>query len=169
MYKKSVATVVPALFAAAVLASTSAYAYHKVSIGGTVSRGELLKDCEAIGGACGNCRGTTGDYSCTNTNTPAGQETNVICSSGGKCNGYVPRQSNPPHTISGILHPPSGVKTTGGAKSPKHGMRPIKVGPSKAGIYRSHPTDSGGKGLAGSRSAGPSFPKSAEHHESMHR
>jgi hypothetical protein len=162
MYKKCV-VIVPALFAAMVSVSTSASAKpQQVTLSGTFSRSQVKKDCAAVGGHYDDEHSY--GYGCLANNG------NIVnCNNRGKCTGSIPRQSNPPHTISGILHPPSGVKTIGGAKSPNHGVRPIKVGASKAGIYRSHPTDSGGKGLAGYRSTGPTFPKSAEHHESMHR
>lgn len=126
MHKKSAAVVVPALFVAAILVSTSASAYHKVSIGGTVSRGQLLKDCDAVGGLCGNCKGTTGAYSCTNTNNPGG-ETSVNCTSGGKCTGYVPRKSSPSHTIGGILHSPVGIKSSGSETPPRSRHRPVSI------------------------------------------
>ena len=126
MCKKSIAIIVPALFAAVVLLSTTAAAYHKVSIGGSVGRGQLLKDCNAVGGLCGGCKATTGTYSCTNTGNPGG-ETIVTCTSGGKCTGYVPRQSKPPHTIGGILHPPSGIKSSGGETPPRSRHRPVNI------------------------------------------
>ena len=156
MRKKSIAIIVPALFAAAVLVSTNASAYHKVSIGGPVSRGQLLKDCNAVGGLCGNCKGQSGGYSCTNPNNPGG-ETVVQCTSGGKCTGYIPRKGNPPHTIGGILHPPSGgVKSSGGNQPPNGHPHPVKV--------RSFRPPSGVKTTGGN--SGPPAPimRTAGHH-----
>jgi hypothetical protein len=161
MYKKSVAIIAPALFAAAMFLSTDAFA-TKVSISGTWSRSQIKKDCEA------NSKGSyqtfsDGSYGCVANNGNA-----VDCKSG-KCTGFIPRQSKPPHTIGGILHLPSGVKTTGGANGRRLGHgRVVKTSGLKTKTIdrtREGPTDSGGKGLASYRSTGTTFPKGDEHHE----
>jgi len=105
MRKKSITILLPAAFAVAILASTSAVA-KRVSISGTWSRSQIKKDCDAVGASYVD-DGKNG-YSCINLGT------DVTCTNRGKCTGWVPRQRNPPHTIGGILHPPSGVRTTGG-------------------------------------------------------
>ena len=70
-----------------------------INIAGTVSRSHLLAACQANGGTCGNCRGTSGGYTCGGT--AAG--TTVTCTSKGKCTGYVPDFYGGPHTLGGIL------------------------------------------------------------------
>lgn len=126
MHKKSIAVIVPALFAAAVFLSTDASA-TRVTISGTVSRTQLKKDCDAVGGACGNCSGTTGGYSCINIG-PGGKGQTVTCSAGGKCTGVTRRRSNPSHTIGGFLHPPSaGIKSSGGTAPPRSRHRPVSI------------------------------------------
>lgn len=164
------------VFAAVMMLPGIALATKEVSIGGTVSRGQLKNDCAAVGGSYTS---TGGHYSCYNSKN----DNLVYCTSNGKCTGWVTRQA-PSHTVSGILHSPSGVKTTGRATSPKHGVRRVKFGGVKARhlghgrvvkigglktkpIYRSHPTDSGGKGLTSYHSTGPTFPM-AEHHGGRH-
>lgn len=105
MQTKSAIMIVPALVAVAVLVSTGAFA-KRVSISGTWSRSQIKKDCDSVGGSYVD-DGKNG-YSCVSLGT------DVTCTNRGKCTGWVPHQRNPPRTIGGILHPPSGVKTTGG-------------------------------------------------------
>lgn len=124
MSKKSIAVIVPALFAAAILVSTGAYATHKVTISGIVSRGQVKKDCDAAGGLCAGCNAKSGGYTCLVVQTGAG----VDCTSKGKCTGYVPRKIHPTHTIGGILHAPSGgIKSSGATVMAKPKRHPVKV------------------------------------------
>jgi hypothetical protein len=161
MRRKYIAMLVPAVFVAAVLASADAYAYHKVSIGGTVSRARLLKDCNAVGGLCGNCKGTSGDYSCTNTGNPGG-ETIVQCNSGGECNGYIPRESHPSHTLGGILRPPSaGIRSTGNNAPPKHHHHPVK--------FSGYKPSSGVKTMGGNKNKPVTITHNEEHHSGGHK
>lgn len=149
------------------LACNAAWA-TRVTINGTYSRSQVKKDCDAVGGSCDNCTGKSGGYSCSNLNN----NNTVYCLSNGRCTGWIPGRSRPPHTLGGILHAPAGVKTTGGVTGGRHmgHGRVIKAGGLKTkAIYRSHPTDSGGKGLTGYRSTGPTFPNSTEHHNGRHR
>ena len=163
MYKKFVAIIVPAAFVAALLVSTSASAKpQQVSLSGTFSRGQVKKDCDAVGGTYTDEHSY--GYGCLANNG------NIVnCNKSGKCTGSIPRQGKPPHTIGGILHLPSGVKTTGGANGRHLGHgRVVKTSGLKTKTIdrsRGGPTDSGGKGLVSYRSSGTTFPKSDEHHE----
>jgi hypothetical protein len=167
MYKKSVAIIVPAAFVAAFLVSTNASARQIVTLSGTYSRGQVKKNCDASGGAYISFH--DGSYSCY---SQSGNGNVVDCNKRGKCTGSIPRESKPPHTISGILHPPSGVKTTGGANDRHLGHgRVVKTSGLKTKTIdrtRGGPTDSGGKGLASYRSTGTTFPNGDEHHEGRH-
>jgi hypothetical protein len=107
------------------LACNAAWA-TRVTINGTYSRAQVKKDCDAVGGSCDNCSGKSGGYSCSNLNN----NNTVYCLSNGRCTGWIPRRSHPPHTLSGILRAPSGVKTIG--RVTKHGVRPVKAGDLKA-------------------------------------
>ncbi len=129
MQKKFVALVVPALLVAGIFLSTDAFA-TRVSISGTVSRSQLKKDCDSVGGACGNCNGTKGGYSCVNIG-PGGTGQTVTCTAGGKCTGVYrqgPHQGVPTHTIGGILHAPSaGIKSSGNNAPPQGHRPPVKM------------------------------------------
>jgi hypothetical protein len=123
MRRKCIAVLVPAVFVAALVVSTSASARQIVTLSGTHSRGEVKKDCDASGGAYISFH--DGSYSCY---SQSGNGNVVDCNKRGKCTGSIPRQSKPSHTIGGILHPPSGVKTTGGNAPWKGGHHhPVKV------------------------------------------
>jgi hypothetical protein len=114
MHKKSVAIIVPALFVAAIVVSTNASARQINTLGGTHTRGQVKKDCDANGGAYIDF-GKNG-YSCY---SQSGNGNVVDCNNRRKCTGSIPRQSKPPHTIGGILHPPSaGIKSSGGNSAP---------------------------------------------------
>lgn len=122
MYTKSVTIIVPALFAAALAIPTCASAKpQQITLSGTFSRGQVKKDCDAVGGTFSDS-GSYG-YGCLANNG------NIVnCSNRGKCTGSIPREGKPPHTIGGILRPPSGVKTTGGSAPWKGGHHhPVKV------------------------------------------
>ncbi|MGH7153704.1 MAG: hypothetical protein ACREF3_07215 [Acetobacteraceae bacterium] len=124
----------------------------RVSISGTWSRSQIKKDCDAAGGVCGNCQGKSGRYECELS--PGGGS--VYCTARGKCTGYVPRQRNPPHTLGGILHPPSGIKTTGGGAAPQQGKgRPVNVG----GVTPAH---------GGVKTTGGNTPITIMRHEEHH-
>jgi hypothetical protein len=100
--------IVTGVLTAAVLLPSETLA-RNVQITGTHSRGELLGACQASGGSCGNCRGTSGSYHCHNLDSG----TSVYCTSGGKCTGWVPARVQPGHGLGGILTPPNaGVKQT---------------------------------------------------------
>jgi hypothetical protein len=121
----------------------AASALHKVSIGGTHSRGELKAKCDAVGGSCANCGGKTGSYACDNPS--AG--TSVSCTSGGKCTGWVPRSVPPGRRLGGILTPPTaGVEQTGG------GQAGTGTGAGKSGV------PGGVKGTAGFNQPGSQHP-----------
>lgn len=156
MYKKSVAIIVPALFAAAVLVSSNAAA-TKINISGTWSRSQIKKDCDSVGGSCDNCSGKSGPYSCSNLNN----NNTVYCNSGGKCIGWIPRKSNPPHTLSGVLHTPSGGIKSSGGNAPPQGHRP----PVKITGFR---PPSGVKTTGGNNGAG-TIMRHEEHHFGGHR
>jgi hypothetical protein len=70
-----------------------------INITGTVTRSRLFSACQANGGTCGNCRGTSGSYSCDATTSG----TSVTCTSKGKCTGQVPDFYRGPHTLGEIL------------------------------------------------------------------
>jgi len=153
MCRKYIAMLVPAVFATTVLASTAAFA-TKVNISGTWSRSQIKKDCDAVGGAYADL-GKNG-YLCDNGGN------HVSCNNRGKCTGYNPRQSHPPHTIGGILRPPSaGIKSSGGNAPPKGHHHPVKVSGFKP--------PSGVKTTGGNNNRPITITRTEEHHSGGHK
>jgi hypothetical protein len=145
------------------LACNSASATH-VSISGTHGSSEIKNTCLNNGGLYQEAGST---YSCTKA--CKGGKCSVVCS-GGKCDGYVPRGGRPSHTLGGILHPPSGVKTTGGAKGRHlgHGRVVKTSGLKTKAMYRrsTGPTNPNGPDIPG-KNKGPFT--TPEHHSGRHR
>ena len=140
----------------------------RVTIKGTYSRAQVKKDCDAVGGSCDNCTGKSGGYSCSNLNN----NNTVYCLSNGRCTGWIPGRSRPPHTLGGILQAPTGVKTTGGVAGGRHQGhgRVIKAGGFKTKpIYRrsTGPTNPNGPDIPG-KDKGP-FTSPQHHGMSMDR
>lgn len=154
MYKKSVAIMVPAVLAATMLVTANASA-KPVTLSGTFSRSQVKKDCAAVsGGHFGSY--SDGSYSCVNVNNG----NSVHCTGKGKCYGNVARPGKPPHTIGGILHPPSaGIKSSGGNAPPSGHRTPVHVGGFKP--------PSGVKTTSGN--SGPVIYRGEVHHSGGHR
>jgi hypothetical protein len=121
---KCIAVTVPALFVS-IVAATDASARHVFTLSGTYSRSQVKKDCDAAGGAY---QIDGGGYFCVNPSNG----NSVNCNNRGKCTGSIPRQSKPPRTIGGILHPPSAALRSSGNSAPPQGHRP----PARVGGFK---------------------------------
>jgi hypothetical protein len=153
MRTKCIATIVPAVIAAAVLAPTGAFA-TKISISGTWSRSQIKKDCNAVGGAYLDL-GKNG-YLCDKSGN------HVSCNNRGKCTGYNPRQGNPSHTIGGILRSPSaGIKSSGGGTPPNGHRHPVK--------FSGFRPPSGVKTTGGKAITPVTVGRTQEHHSGGHK
>ena len=157
MRRKCIAMLIPAVFVAALVVSTSASARHVVTLSGTYSRGQVKKDCDAAGGAYIDSGGA--GYACF---SQSGNGNVVDCNNRGKCTGSIPRQSHPPHTIGEILRPPSaGIKSSGGNAPPKGHHHPVKVSGFKP--------PSGVKTTGGNNNRPITITRTEEHHSGGHK
>jgi hypothetical protein len=132
--------------AAATLPPAPAFA-GKIKLHGSHSRQEIAGACDAAGGTAFGVGGNSGEYGCE---TDKGE---VWCKSNGQCTGTCQacgtRQGGK-SSIAGVLHPPSGVKTTGGATAPRHTQQGVNAGgfKTRAVFHRStgptNPNEPGG-------------------------
>jgi hypothetical protein len=157
MRRKYIAMLVPAVFVASLVVSTSASARHIVTLSGTYSRSQVKKDCDAAGGAYIDSGGA--GYACF---SQSGNGNVVDCKNSGKCTGSIPRKGNPSHTLGGILRPPSaGIRSTGNNAPPKHHHHPVK--------FSGYKPPSGVKTMGGNKNKPVTITHNEEHHSGGHK